>query len=106
MFISKKIALRKTRVHSDDGFLDKAYIPKGTVYYQISNGTHGRGARNYNMSEKAMTALIASDASAWSKGIRLTQKDLTPSNVIQFPVKQKEYDIDADVRYTADDIPF
>lgn len=105
MFITKKIALRKTRIHSDDGFLDKAYVPKGTVYYQISNGTHGRGARNYNMSERAMTALIASEASAWSKGTRVTQKDLV-SNVIQFPVKQKEYDIDADTRFTADDIPF
>jgi hypothetical protein len=56
MFITKKIALKKTRVHSDDGFLDKAYIPKGTVYYQINNGTIGRGARSYNMSEKAIDA--------------------------------------------------
>lgn len=120
MYILKKIALRKTRVHSDDTSAEdptgeqpwidvKAYIPKGTVYYQISNGTIGRGARYVNYSEKAMLALINSEAQAWVNGQGFkTAKELglgnIESNVI--PLHKKEYNIEADLDFTADDIPF
>jgi len=108
MYITKKFALKKTRLHSDDGFMDKAYIEKGGVYYQINNGTIGRGARTYNMSERAMNELINSPASNWSKGSRIELK-LEVSNVIELrPTKvvESDYDIDSDRLFTYDDIPF
>ena len=77
MYITKKFALKKTRMHSDDTSIDdptgqkpwidvKAYVPKGTIYYQISNGTIGRGAHYRNYSEKAFKELLDSPARAWT----------------------------------------
>ena len=108
MFITKKFALKKTRLHSDDGFIDKAYIEKGGVYYQINNGTIGKNARTYNMSERAMNELINSSASNWSNGSKVELKPDT-SNVIELrPTKavEPDYDIDSDRLFTYDDIPF
>ena len=108
MYITKKFALKKTRIHSDDGFISKAYIEKGGVYYKINNGTIGKGARSYNMSERAMRELINSTASNWSKGVRIELKSDT-SNVIELkPTKavEADYCIDSDRLFTYDDIPF
>lgn len=118
MFITKKFALKKTRIHSDDtsesdpsGVLPwinvKAYAPKGTVYYQMSNGTIGRGARTYNMSERAMKELIESDAHTWVQGKgRVTKSDYEATNVLQFNKKEvTEYNVRT-VDFTIDDIPF
>lgn len=108
MYITKKFALKKTRLHSDDTYdsdcnLVKAYIPKGGVYYQIANGTTGRGARSYNMSEQAMTNLINSTPWAWSKGRSV---ELTPgtSNVVELRPNQSSNEVSLDL--CADDIPF
>lgn len=108
MYITKKFALKKTRLHSDDYFdsdcnLVKAYIEKGGIYYQINNGTIGRGARTYNMSEQAMAKLINSTACNWSKGRYV---ELTPdtSNVVELrATRQDEGD---DLGYWADDVTF
>ena len=119
MYITKKFALKKTRLHSDDTCIDdptgelpwidvKAYIEKGGVYYQINNGTIGKGSRSYNLSEKAMSKLINSTASNWSKGVRIELKSDT-SNVIELkPTKavEADYCIDSDRLFTYDDIPF
>jgi hypothetical protein len=105
MYIRKKFALKKTRLHSDDSSDTKAYCEKGTVYYQISNGTIGKGARSYNMSEKAMQELINSKASNWNKNGYIELEEVK-SNVIQFPKKEVEYSIEADRLFTYDDIPF
>lgn len=115
MFIRKKFALRKTRLHSDDYSIDdptgelpwidvKAYCEKGTIYYQISNGTIGKGARSYNMSERAMKELLDSKASNWTKD-GYVELEQSTNNIIPFP-KKEEYDIDKDVLFTYDDIPF
>lgn len=120
MWITKKFALRKTRMHSDDTVADdptgvlpyidvKAYAPKGTIYYQISNGTIGRGARYRNYSEQAMAELMSSTATAWKQGIgRVNQEHVeVDHNLLPFPVKkEEEYDIDADTKFTYADIPF
>lgn len=119
MYITKKFALKKTRLHSDDTCIDdptgelpwidvKAYIEKGGVYYQINNGTIGKGARTYNLSERAMNELINSPASNWSRGSRIELKPDT-SNVVELrPTKvvEPDYDIDSDRLFTYDDIPF
>lgn len=111
MFIKKKFALKKTRLHSDDYSIDdptgelpwidvKAYCEKGTVYYQISNGTIGKGARTYNMSERAMQELLASKASNWTKD-GYVELEEPINNVITFP-KKEEYDIDKEQLYSVD----
>jgi hypothetical protein len=108
MYITKKFALKKTRLHSEDTYDNdcnkvKAYIEKGGVYYQMSNGTIGRGARSYNMSEQAMDNLINSTPTAWSKGSRIELKPDT-SNVVELrPIKDTTT---IDYKLTADDIPF
>lgn len=98
MYITKRFALKKTRIHSDDTIIDdptgvlpyidvKAYVPKGTVYYQISNGTIGRGAHYRNYSERAMKALMASTAHAWDKNGRKELIEASNNeNVIPFKV--------------------
>jgi hypothetical protein len=108
MYITKKFALKKTRLHSDDAYDAscnnvKAYIPKGGIYYQMSNGTIGRGSRSYNMSEQAMANLINSTPWAWSKGQSV---ELTPdtSNVIK--LKPSKFDSETYLDLCADDIPF
>lgn len=117
MFIKKKFALRKTRIHSDDtcesdptGVLPwidiKAYAEKGTIYYQISNGTIGKGARSYNLSEKAMMEIINGKASNWNKDGYIELEEVNTSNVIEFLKKEKEYSIEEDRLFTYDDIPF
>ena len=93
MFITKRFAQKKTRMHSDDTSIEdptgqlpwidvKAYVPKGTVYYQISNGTAGRGAHYKNYSERAMQELITSTAWTWKQGIGRVEME-APDNVIQ-----------------------
>lgn len=102
MWITKKFALRKTRMHSDDTVADdptgvlpyidvKAYAPKGTIYYQISNGSIGRNAHYKNYSERAMQTLMSSQASAWKQGIgRVYQEPEQSENVIPFKHKEVE----------------
>lgn len=106
MYITKKIALKRIRLHSDDSsFNEKAYGEKGTVYYQICNGTIGKGRRYKNYSEAAMQKLMNKEAGVWTKDGWKKESELK-SNVIPFPTKEKEYDIDYDTNFTADDIPF
>jgi len=119
MYITKRFALRKTRIHSDDTVTDdptgalpyidvKAYAPKGTVYYQISNGTIGRGAHYRNYSERAMQELMDSNATAWKQGVGNVYQDGTEydHNVIPFKQKEPEYEIASDTHFTYADIPF
>lgn len=85
MYISKKIALKKTRLNSDDTSIYdentiwkdvKAFCEKGTIYYQISNGTIGKGHRYKNYSEKAFKELMNSEATAWTLDGLKTMKEL------------------------------
>lgn len=59
MYIIKKIAKKKTRLHSKDEFIDKAYIPKGTVYIQVCNGTIGQGRRYKNYTIDCIKAVLS-----------------------------------------------
>lgn len=135
MFIQKKIALKKTRVHSDDTTIDdptgclpwidvKAYIQKGEVYYQIDNGTIGQGRRYKNYSEKAMMELINKDATAWVIGLGSCNKKKlikigklkndNESNVIIFETKKNKIkskkllkqDTQCQYDFNIDEIPF
>lgn len=129
MYITKKIALRKTRIHSDDTSIEdltgqlpwidvKAYIEKGEEYYQICNGTIGRGRHCKNYSVKAMMELINSEATVWVMGYGSCNKDqlynlnkLKKDNVIkikkkktkQILIKQTEQ---TNLDFSIDDIPF
>ncbi len=122
MFITKKFALKKTRMHSDDTSISdptgvlpwidvKAYAPKGTVYYQISNGTIGRGAHYRNYSEKAMAALMSAPATAWKQGIGSIEQEVPKvelkliKSVIE-TIPDNPYTIESDRLFTYDDIPF
>ena len=58
MYIVKKIAKKKTRIHSLDEFIEKYYAPKGTVYYQLHNGTIGAGCRYKNYSVNCIKRLL------------------------------------------------
>jgi len=121
MYITKKIAQKKTRVHSDDSVIDdptgeqpwldvKAYIQKGEVYYQISNGTIGKGCSYKNYSQQAIMNLINSEAGTWVKGHGWCNKDKLAkikSIKVKRPKKEKIISKESiDYNFTLDDIPF
>lgn len=117
MYIQKKIAQRKTRVHSDDTCISdptgqlpwidiKAYIPKGEIYYQVSNGTIGRGAYYKNFSQKAMMKIINSEARTWVQGFgsctkeKLEKIKKEKKKIAKKKIETKSYN------FSMDDIPF
>lgn len=94
MYIQKKIALKRTRIHSDDTTICdadtiwkdvKAYCNKGEIYYQISNGTIGKGRRYKNYSERAFKELLESEARAWTSDGTKTIKELKEMGLITGP---------------------
>lgn len=55
MYLTVKIALRKTKNHDDDNY---PVINKGEKFLQISNGTLGAGARARNISKTSAIKML------------------------------------------------